>query len=208
MSVPIKLSIDRQNRRLVNYAGGITSFPPLYQSNVQDFEITIVDPDPSGKLASYVAVDMNGIGLRVAVGPTPTGTAGGPTVPALELSWTWVPASKKYTGALQLNTTPVDNLIGALPSALAYFEVNTTTSSGRVTVLQTQFTLYAVLDELTTTAPTVTDQYFTKAEMLNLFVKKVGLPGERILLKDENGVYARELGVDSNGAFTSDSVIL
>lgn len=138
---------------------------------------------------------MAGYGLRVSVGDTPTGTAGGPAPLAQETVFTWNADTKYFEGNLDLTGAAVDAFIGNAPSRLAYFEVCLTGPSGRDTILQTTFMLGAVVDELTAIPPAVTDQYFTKAEMLALFAKKVGAPGERIMYVSEDGTAAREMGV-------------
>lgn len=194
----LKLAIDRQNKALVSVTGitTLTAIPSLFQSNVPTLQIYVVDPISA--LGSYQLVDMNGFGMRVSVGDTPTGTAGGPTPLALQDTFVWNAVNKYFQADLALNTAAIDAFIGAAAAKSAYFEVNVTGSSGRDTILQAQFTLKAVVDELASTAPNPVDQYFTKAEVLALFAKKVGLPGERIVFKSDDGTAGRELGVNND----------
>src|SRR5947199_5993669 len=103
MSVPLRIAIDRQNRTLVVFQGSVANLPPLFQSNTQAFIIMVVDPDPGNPLGGYVLADLNGVGLRMAIGSKPRGTAG-PTPATVETGWTWDPANKWYTGTLALNT--------------------------------------------------------------------------------------------------------
>ncbi len=201
MAVPIKLAINRQSRQLVYFNGSATAVPPLFQSNNQDFQIQIVDPDPSGRIGGLVAVDMAGTGLRVAIGATPTGSSGGPSPLALQDSagWTWDAVNKWFTGSLALNTTDVDTYIGSSAFRVAYLEVNSTLSGSRITLLQASFNLTAVVDELTSTTPSSTEQYLTRAECLALFAKLVNDLGTRIVFKSANGLYGREIGVGEDG---------
>lgn len=207
MSVPIRLSVDRQNRTLVVFQGSVANLPPLFQSNTQAFIIMVVDQDPSNPLGGYVLADLNGVGLRMAIGAKPQGTTG-PTPATVETGWIWDATNKWYTGTLALNTAAIDTLLGASDTVQAYIEINTTEATGRTTILQKTFTLNAVVDELGSIVPTPTDQYLTKSECLQLFAKLVGLPGERIRLIDPNGLYARELGCDVDGSSIDNDITL
>jgi len=203
----LKLAIDRQNKTLVAFNGSITSLPALFQSNVASLQISVVDP--TGDLGSpYSIVDEQGASLRVAVGATPTGTAGGPTPLALQDTFSYDSSSHWFTGTLDLNTAGVNSHIGANSSATAYFEVNLTLAGNRTTILQTTFLLKAVVDELTATVPTPTDQYLTKAEMLSTFARLVGANGQTIILKSPGGIYGRELGVNDDGTAIDNIITL
>jgi len=211
MSNPIKLAIDRQSRRLVSFNGAVTQVPDLFQSNVQDFQIQIVEPDSSGSagtIGKYVAVDMAGFGLRLAIGAAPTGTSGGPTPLALQDTFTWDSTNKWFTGSVALNVVAIDSFIGSAAQASAYIEVNSTYSGSRITMFQGGVTLRAVLDELTSTAPSPTDQYLTKAEMLALFAKLINDAGTVIVLKSPDGTRGRELGVANDGTAIDNMITL
>lgn len=204
----LNLYIDRQNKKLVDYNGSVVSLPALFQGNVVDLKIAILDPTGSKTGARYSLVNAGSYGLRVSVGATPTGTAGGPTPLALQNSFTWNASDSTFSGSLELNTAAIDSHIGTAASAVAYFEVNLTLAGNRTTVLQEAITLRAVVDEATTTAPTPTESYFTNNESLALFVKKVGNAGEVIVLKSPNGVYGREIGVADDGSAIDNIITL
>lgn len=204
----LNLVIDRQNRRLVNYNGSITTIPPVFQGNVIDLKITVVDPTGSLSGAAYSKVALGSYGLRASIGATPTGTSGGPTPLALQNTFTWDSLDNSFSGSLECNTAAIDSHIGSAASAAAYFEVNLTISGTRITILQEVFTLKAVVDEATSTAPTPTDTYLTGADSLALFVKKVGNNGEVIVLKSPGGIYGLELGVSDTGEMISNVITL
>lgn len=198
---PLKIYIDRQAKALVPYLGSVTVIPPLFQSNVLDLEVYFLDP--TGALmnsATYSLVEMGAFGLRVAIGPPPTGASGGPTPLAIQTGFVWDAANKKFVGSLALNTTEVDAYIGALTERQAYFEVNLTNGANRDTRLQIGCTLKAVVDEQTSTSPTPADSYLTKNEILATLLKKQGDPGDVNVLVSPNGQYARELGVNDDGS--------
>lgn len=196
----LNLVIDRQSRRLVDYSGSVTRIPDIFQGNVIDFKVTIVDPTGSVSGAVWSKADMGSYGLRMAIGATPTGTSGGPTPLALQNSFTWDPVDKSFSGSLECNTSAIDSHIGSAASAPAYFEINLTLAGNRITILQETFTLKAVVDEATSTAPTPTDVYLTKAECLALFAKFVNGAGDTIIVKSPGAIYGRELGIGDDGA--------
>lgn len=201
---PVKLVFDRQTKGLYAYPGTAAAIPALFQSNVVDFEISQVDA-PSISIGSPTFIDLSSFGLRVSVGDTPTGASGGPTPLALQTSWTWVAGTyaaggSRFVGSLALNTASVDTFLGSLASKVAYFEVNLTLAGNRITIYQGTFTIFAVVDEGTSTVPTPTDSYMTKNENLATFLKKTESNGARVVLPSPNGVYAREFGCNDDGS--------
>lgn len=200
---PIKLVINRQAKALVTFNGSASAIPPMFQSNTLDFEVSAVDPATSVTAnPPYILADLGSFGLRVAIGPTPTGTAGGPTVLAIALpaAWSWDATNKKFIGSLALNTVDVDAYIGALPEKSATFEVNLTFGASRITLFQGSVTLKAVVDELLSLVPTPVDSFLTANESKALFMRKVGLAGERQVYVSEDGTKGREVGVNNDGS--------
>lgn len=192
MGSTLKLSIDRQNRRLITP----TSFPDLFQSNIISLQVQVFDPAPT-TLQPPTIVDLSAYGLRAAVGSKPTGASGGPTPLALQNTFVWDATNKWFTADLALNVAAIDSYIGALDSIQAWFELNLTLAGDRTTILQTVFTLRAVVDEGTSTAPSPADVYLTKAETLALLAAKL----DRIM-KSPAGTWARELGIADDGTPT------
>lgn len=204
----LNLVIDRQSRKLVKFNGSIEAIPSIFQGNVIDIKVAVVDPTGSLAGAAYSKVNLGSYGLRVSIGATPTGTSGGPTPLALQNTFTWDSVDNSFSGSLACNTSAIDSHIGSAASQTAYFEVNLTLSGDRTTILQETFTLKAVVDEATTTAPTPTDSYLTSAEVLALFVRKVGANGDVIVLKSPSGIYGRELGVADDGSAIDNIITL
>lgn len=163
ISKPLRLTVSLASRKLVAYLGTPTAIGDLFQADLLSLEIQFVD-ETGNFNAPYSVVNMNGLSLRVSVGSTPTGTAGGPPPLALQTSFTWDNTRKLFTGDLALNTSGIDGLIGAQPQATAYFEIKLASGTDRLTLLQSTFTVRAVVDEGSSTVPTPTDQYPTKNE--------------------------------------------
>lgn len=193
----LKLIVDRQNRTLVSQNGSVSTIPDCFQGNTLSLQVQVVDP--TGNFSNpYSVVDLNGFGLRASVGGPPTGTAGGPSPLALQDTFVWDPAPNRlwFYADLALNTGAIDAYIGAAPFASAFFELNLT-SGDRSTILQKPFVLRAVVDEGTSTVPTPTDVYLTKAETLALLAAKL----DRVM-KSPSGTWARELGIADDGTPT------
>ena len=210
MAVPLKLAIDRQNKKLVvtgAVPGSVAALPPLFQGNSVDLEVTILDP--SGLITSdYSRVDFTGKTLRVAVGQTPTGTPGGPAVLAIQTSFTYDSAANalRYSGNLALNTAAIDAFLGAAASATAYFEVNVVDSGNRSTILQATFNLMAVVDEAATTVPSPVDSYYTAAETDSRYVRKEFAAGDVILMTSADGTKKGLVYWGDDGSFHADPV--
>lgn len=203
----LNLVIDRQNRKLVNFGGSIVAIPSIFQGNVIDLKITVVDP--TGLLnPAYSKVALGSYGLRVSVGATPTGTSGGPTPLALQTSFTWDAADSSFSGSIACNTVAIDGHIGSGAQATAYFEVNLTLAGNRTTILQETFNLKAVVDEASSTSPTPTDSYMTTAESLATFARFSNSAGAVILLVSPDGTRAVELGCNNDGTFSVNEIEL
>jgi hypothetical protein len=109
---------------------------------------------------------------------------------------------------LECNTAAIDSHIGSAASAGAYFEINLTLSGNRITILQEQFTLKAVVDEATSTTPTPTDSYLTTAESRATFQPRVGANGDVLTLKSPSGIYGLEIGVSDTGEMIANVITL
>lgn len=200
---PLKLTIDRQNRKLVAFQGTPASLPDLFQSNTISLQIQVVDPAASATFPQvssnqYTVVDGNAFGMRAAVGDSPEGVTG-PTPIALQPAVNWDPATQSFKGDLALNTTGVDSFLGTAAAKSAYFEINLTITGTRITILQTTFNLKAVVDELGSNIPTPTATYLTTAEIVSQFMPLKGAPGQTFQMTSPNGLYTYEFGVDDNG---------
>lgn len=202
MGSTLKLVVDRQNRRLNTQFGTVAQIPDLFQSNTITLQVQVVDPGQTA-LQQPTVVDLAAYGMRAAVGVQPTGTAGGPTPLALQDTFTWDPNNKWFTADLALNTVGIDAAIGALASVTAWFELNLTLAGARTTILQNNFLLRAVVDELTSNVPTPTDQYLTKAESVNTFMPRTGAAGDVLTLVSPDGSKRVQIGIDNNGVFTT-----
>lgn len=205
----LKLTIDRQNRALVAKNGTPTTLPPLFQYNLQEFQIEVVDPTGSlGTGNLFSSVDLNGASLRLAITPTPTGTGGGPTVLALQTTWTWSAANQWFTGSVDLSSTDIATYIGSLASKDANFELTITVGGNRSTIYQATVSLRAAGDEGTATSPTPAELYLPKSESDARYAKREGLAGEVIVLKSANGTYAVELSCNNDGTFGTNLITL
>jgi hypothetical protein len=209
MASPLILAIDRQNIKLISTAlvvGSVVAMPKLFQGNTRFLEITVLDPAGTFGSGSYSKVDLSSSSLRVSIGSTPTGTAGGPTPLALQTSFTWDSLNSKFTGSLALNVAAIDSYIGTSASAEAYFEVNIVDAGSRITILQERVILVAVVDEATATAPSTSESYFTGNESDARYVLKQFLAGDAILMKSADGTKRGLIYWGDDGSFHADPI--
>lgn len=133
----IKLAISRQTKQLVNYNGGTTSLPPLFQTNDQSFQITIVD-DPVGFGSPYTPVDLSAAGLRVVISQRVTGQEGDEAENLLaatyEAGWAWDAINSCFTGSLNLHTSEIAGFLLNKSFAQAFFEINAVTGGVAETI--------------------------------------------------------------------------
>jgi hypothetical protein len=206
--VPIlKLAIDRQNRRLVNYNGTPVDFPPLFQFNVQQLQIYPLDP-PANISGAYQSVDASANGLRVAICSQPTGSTGDDTRLTFQTSFTWNATNHYFSGELDLSAAAIATYLGTAAERSAWFEVNLMDGADPTTILQQPFALKALGDNFSTVAPTPTDQYYTQVQSDDRFAKKTMSPGERLVIPSPGSIYALELGCADDGSVIMNVITL
>lgn len=200
-SSQLTLTVDIQNNALVSLNGSPTSLRNFFQSNTKTLRVQCVNPlsavFPQVSSQSYVVQNMAAFSLRAAIGDTPEGVTG-PTPLALQDTFVYDPVNNWFTGSLALNTTGIDTFLGVAASKTAYFELNLTLAGQRITILQTTFTLFAVVDELSGTVPTPTDKFLTAAETQTQFVPRQMENGATIVIPSLSGVYAVEIGCNDD----------
>ena len=205
---PVKLTIDRQNKRIVVYNGSATAFPPQAQRTIADFEITFVDPPQStAQQGAFTKVDMSAFSLHMLIGAAPKGDGSVASVTSLT-AWTWDAANLKFTGSVPFNVSGVDTLIGATGSIQAYFEINTSQAGALIPVLSGTFALNALLDGVASSNPSPVASYLTTNDSKALFTLRVGEPGFRLRLTSPGSIYGRELGVADDGSAIDNIITL
>ena len=192
----------------MDFNGSLTELPDIFQGNVIDLKITIVDPTGSVTSAKFTKVNLGSYGLRASIGVTPTGTAGGPAPLALQNVFVWDSADYSFSASLDCTTTAIDGAIAGAASVGAFFEVNLTLAGNRITIFQEPITLKAIVDEATSTSPNPTETYLTKAESLATFAKFVNDNGRTLILKSPGGIYGREIGINDDGSLIDDIITL
>lgn len=212
------LTVDIVNKVLVALNGTPTALPPQFQTNTANLQIFCVVPSQTslpigtGTSIAYLVQNMAAFGLRAAVGATPEGESApggspGPAPIALQTIFNWDAVSQSFLGTLSLNSVAVDDFIGEASQQTAFFELNLTIAGTRITILQTAFLLKANVDQTAGgAAPTPTNDFYTKEDSDNRYVKKVGLAGETFILTSPDGTKQLEIGVDNNGELSTNLV--
>lgn len=204
-----KLFVNLTRGDLVLSASLATPFalPSLKQGDTPTFEITFVEEAPAAGLGKVTILDMAGYSLRVGVGAAPIGnTTVSPA--ALQSTWTWDAAAKKFTGTLPLNTAEITTLIGAASSKVATLEIELkeTATGFYDTAFQGPVTLLADLIEDVPLAPVSGGTQLSIEQADATYVKKRGKPGESFSLVNAAGTYEVIFYVDDNGTFRTETI--
>lgn len=161
----IKLAINRQTKQLVSYDGSVTTLPPLYQTNTQEFRVQVVDPSGGLFNTTFTPVDVTGSQLRMVLSQVATGVSGDESSNLLAAAyagaWAWDGTNKWFTGSLDLNTAEIALYIDQASSKTAILELNLVTGGTPETLLShtsgaaTNVTLCANCDAASASAPSV-----------------------------------------------------
>lgn len=124
----IKLAINRQTKQLVSFNGSVSSLPPFYQTNTQEFRIQIVDQAGGRFNTTYTAVDCSAGELRVILCSEVTGIPGDEASMLLaatyETGWAWDVGEQAFTGTINFATAEIQGHIGDNEFKSAILEVN------------------------------------------------------------------------------------
>lgn len=213
-STPLRLFIDLDGKTLVQSQTNATAFnlPALVQGDTVPLEIMLLKrsstyPSAFGSNAPFTVVAVSGLTLKVAVG-TPTAATGSTAPGIFQNTFSADTVNNLLTGELYITPATVASLLGTATSGTATLEIEVSEGGTYNTVFQSSVTIKAELIEGAATPPAPTDSYMTALESTATFAKKIGEPGDTILLKSPNGVYGVLIYVDDAGALHTDSVTL
>jgi hypothetical protein len=175
--------------------GGQFVLPDFFKYETIPLEITIVEPDLEAPgLSRFRRVDISNLSLEVALNDTLDDAA--PL--AYQSSWTKDETENVFSGELALNTAALNAWLDA-DSKTAYFQIRHGEGTASPTLYQAQVTVRKSVMQISTTAPTPLDEYYTKAQTRAQFVSKVMGAGEQLTIVSPSGTYQRIIGVDDGG---------
>lgn len=110
-----------------------------------------------------------------------------------------------FTGELNLNTSSLNTAVGSLSSYSTIFEVKALDGSDYVTLASEVLTIRNVVyNPSGTEIPVPADSYYTSAQIVSGFVKKMGEAGGTIRLTSPDGTKAAILGCRNDGTLQVD----
>lgn len=177
--------------------GGIVTLPPFNKYENVPFEVVIVEPDPSAiGPPGFARIDISNLSLGIALNDTLDDA----TPLAYQNTFTKDEELNLFTGSLNLNTAALNTWLGSSDSKQGYFEIELQEGSSNTSkIYQVGVTVKNSVLQVGATVPSPADEYYTKAQADQQFVKPVGEAGRQLTLTSPGNVYQRILGVTDDG---------
>lgn len=204
MALALEMYLDCLEGRLVK---GLSNqdefvFNTIYQGSALQMRVYPVLPTYSGLPPFYSKISLTNLDLQVVLGPR----AGADAIKAAQYTWTKQTTNDSegksgyFYATLDLNTTDLNTAIGSLDSIRYYLEFRISESAVWRVAHQREVTVVSVVKDPSGAAsiPTPAAGYYTIAEIQNLFVRKIGLAGETIILTSPDGASTRQLGCNDD----------
>lgn len=183
--------------QLSDKKSGDFTLPAFMKYETVPFEVCIVEPDLTGTgIDRFSRVDISNLSLSIAI------HSGFDTASPLAYQNTFTKDEELnvFSGELALNTSAMNTYIGSDSTKSAYIEFEIQEGTARSKIYIGTITLQNAVTQVSTTAPTPSDEYFTKAQTTAQFVQKILPAGEQITITSPSGTYQRILGVDDGGS--------
>lgn len=200
----LKLFVDTRRKKLVQSFKDGSSFtlPPIFQGAVINLDVTLLQDDDRYPNPPYTKIDPATASLDVGIGAYNTDSGATPSF--RQNSFTQNSTLQKYTGTLTITEATAKTLLDA--TSANYVELRFTIHVGSEQVIDLPVKLYTHTRGSGATDPAPTDEYLTKAQIEQLFSKKVMGAGESITLTSPDGTRFAVLYVDDDGATHFDAL--
>ena len=200
MSLTRKLFINwhtRRRQRSVTDGGlDVVNRLTFAKYETAPFEIVILEPQTefTGQ-NQFRRVDITDVSLRMMINDSLDDAT-----PLVEQStWTKNTSNQTFSGNLPLNTAGMNLYMGSADKT-PYFEIEITDTNGaRVKVLTEICNVIVGIGQVASTSPDPLKEYYTKDEVLGLFMPRRGGAGETITLISPDGTHERVLGMRDDG---------
>lgn len=188
-----------QTKKVLQFSdenGGVVTLPAFNKYEQVPFEIVIVEDDTSAVgPPGFARLDVSNLSLSVALNDTLDDA----TPLAYQPTFTKDEEHNTFTGSLNLNTAALNAWLGSSDSKTAYFEIEYQESSTVVKIYSVAVTVKNSVIIVGATVPSPVDEYYTKAQADQQFVRPVGPAGQQITITSPGNVYQRILGVTDEG---------
>ncbi len=164
---------------------GTFVLPPFNKYETIPFEIVIVEPDLTATgFDRFQRVDISNLSLSVALNDNLDDAS----LLAYQPVFTKDEENNVFSGELSLNTAAFNAyLTSADTTKSAYFEIEMQEGTARSKIYVAQVTLQNSPTIIGNETPTPVDEYYTKAQVEQQFVKKVMPAGESITMTTPDG---------------------
>jgi hypothetical protein len=200
------LYVDVVNKKLLRTENGpvIDSLPPLYYASETSVQIYPRQPNPEfDRDNPFIAYDWSDHSIALSVG---TPDADDDTVPAA-VTTTFSDISAGKSGSLNLNTAGIAELLGDKTSVQSYLEIKATpTGDPAEVILQMQVEVRGAVLDGAAIPPASRPDYITRAEALQLFAKREGLPGETVTVTSPSGNCSAVIGIRDDRSIQMDII--
>lgn len=174
--------------------GGIFALPPFNKYETIPLEIVIVQPDGS-QFNKFSRVDISSLSISVAINDTYDDAS--PL--AYQPTFSKDEDTNTFSGELALNTVAMNAYIGAASTKDAFFEIEIQEGTARSKIFLAEIELQNSVTTTATTTPTPIDEFYTKAQSEQQFIKRVMPAGEQITMTSPSGTFQRIIGVSDAG---------
>jgi len=206
MAVALKVYIDTRRKKTVKSDSdpSFETLPVITQGEVYNLNVYFVEDSGQGIANPFDLVTLSGLGLEVSVGnKNPVAAKSTPAI--FQNSFSVNTTLNRFEGSLTIADSDAETLLGSntsVKTSISFKIIDGSTEQDYIF----DVVLSASVAPSSNTAPTPAIQYVTKTGGDQTYVKVVGSAGSVIILTSPDGTKQIALGVDDNGAFTSDVI--
>ena len=176
--------------------GGIVTLPPFNKYENVPFEIVVVEPDTSAiGPAKWTRVDISALSMSMALNDTYDDA----TPLAYQNAFSKDETLNVFSGSLSVNTAALNAWLGSSAYKDGIFEIEIQEGLNVSKIYQVGIRVQNSVAQVGATVPSPVDEYYTKAQADQQFVKPVGDAGRQITITSPGGIYQRVFGVSDNG---------
>jgi hypothetical protein len=176
--------------------GAVVTLPAFNKYEAIPFKIVIVEEDTqSAGLLKFSRVDISNLSMSVSLNDTYDDAA--PL--AYQNTFSKDEDQNVFSGTLNLNTAALNSWLSTTESKSAYFEIEIQEGSNVSKLYVATVTVKQSVAQVGATVPSPVDEYYTKAQADQQFLKPISPAGVQHTITSPGGTYVRIIGVDDGG---------
>lgn len=205
---PIIFNIDQQGQKLVAYGGSVSSWPQLFQGDVRDIQIGVLQPS-GNQTNPYTVPNLNGYTMYVTMTAIPNG-AGNQKIYVGPVALTWNASAVvngavtgAFTGTLNFTGSNLATDMAAVSSLVVTVEINISLGGTPQGLYQNTITIYAPANANGVVVPQPPTNYMTATQTLQACVpQNGGSNGQGFIMLAPNG-NKYFVSVDNDGTLSA-----